>query len=348
MKSIQIGKSTIGDKFPCYCIAEIGSMFKTFDEAKLLIDNAIAIGLDAIKFQTYDAETISIKDNKFDMEVTGNISQYDFFKQFEPSKNIQKQIVQYANQKNITIFSAPSHEQDLDLLEELDLPIYKIGSDLACHTPILKKIAKFKKPIILSTGMCTMDEVRNSVNSIFDEGNDQIILLHCVSDYPAKPEESNLNVISEMKKEFNLPVGFSDHCVGTDISFASVVMGANVIERHFKNNLTTTYPDDIHALTKEQYKKLINSIRVFEKSRGTGKKIPSLSEQKNLLTNRVSLIIMENLTAGTILTSDVIDIRRPGSGISPQFYDSVLGKTINQDIKKFSPLTFDMIEDFKM
>ena len=167
--TFKIGSKTIGDSFPCYCIAEIGSLFKTFDEAKLLIDNAIQIGLDAVKFQTYEAKTISTRNNQFDMDVTGNISQYDFFKEFEPSKKIQRQIVDYGNKKNLTIFSAPSHEKDLEIMEELNLPVYKIGSDLACHIPLLKKIAKLKKPIILSTGMCNMDEVKTSVDSILNE-----------------------------------------------------------------------------------------------------------------------------------------------------------------------------------
>lgn len=344
MNFFKIKNQTIGDGFPCYCVAEIGSLFKTFDEAKILIDNAIEIGIDAIKFQTYEADTISTRDNQFDMEVTGNVSQYDFFKEFEPSKDIQKKIVDYANTKQITIFSAPSHMKDLEIMEELNLPAYKIGSDLACHIPLLKKVAQLNKPIILSTGMCTMDEVRESVNSILDSGNDQLMLLHCISDYPAKTEESNLNAISEMKKEFDLPVGFSDHCVGTEISLASVMLGANLIERHFKHSLNSPYPDNIHALTKNDFHDLINSIQLFEQAKGSGKKEPSPSEQKNLVSNRVSVIVMKDLKQGEIITSDVLDIRRPGSGLAPKFFDKVLGKKVKTDISKNSPLLQEMIE----
>ena len=344
--TFKIGSKTIGDSFPCYCIAEIGSLFKTFDEAKLLIDNAIQIGLDAVKFQTYEAKTISTRNNQFDMDVTGNISQYDFFKEFEPSKKIQRQIVDYGNKKNLTIFSAPSHEKDLEIMEELNLPVYKIGSDLACHIPLLKKIAKLKKPIILSTGMCTMDEVKTSVDSILNEGNDQIALLHCVSDYPAKPEESNLQSIIEMKNEFNLPVGFSDHCIGIDISFASVVMGSNILERHFRDSLNHSYPDDIHALSKDEYHKLINSIRNFEKAKGDGVKAPSVSEQHNLENNRVSIIVMKDISSGTVIDSDMLDIRRPGSGLQPKYFETVLGKKTTRDIPKNTPLLSDMLENF--
>lgn len=344
MKSFKIGEKTIGDGYPCYCVAEIGGLFQNFDEAKKLIDYTIDLGINAVKFQTYEADTITTKKNQFDLEVTGNISQYDFFKKFEPSKELQKQIVEYANHKKLTIFSAPSHIKDLEIMEELNLPAYKIGSDLACHIPLLKKIAKLNKPIILSTGMCTMDEIRDSVNSIIDSGNDNLMLLHCVSDYPAKIEESNLNAILEMKKEFNIPVGFSDHCIGTEISFASVVLGANLIERHFKISSNFKYPDEIHALTKEQFFTLINSIRLFEKAKGNGKKIPTPSEKKNLLTNRVSIISMMDIQKGTKITSDMIDIRRPGTGIAPMYYDKVLSKSAKLDISKEIPITWNMLE----
>tara|TARA_B110000495_G_C23027377_1_gene610815 strand:- start:2349 stop:2918 length:570 start_codon:yes stop_codon:yes gene_type:complete len=189
-----------------------------------------------------------------------------------------------------------------------------------------------------------MKEITNSVNTILDQGNDQLMLLHCISDYPAKPEESNLNAILEMKKEFNIPVGFSDHCTGTSISLASVTIGANLIERHFKNTLNSSYPDDIHALTKIQFTSLLNSISLIEKAKGTGKKYPTISEQHNMLTNRVSIIIMKELAKGTIITSDVIDIRRPGTGLEPKFFEQIIGKKTSCKINPETPLTWQMLE----
>jgi N,N'-diacetyllegionaminate synthase len=342
--TIKIGTKIIGDDHPCFSVGEIGSLFNNFDEAKRLIDDAIDIGLDAIKFQTYEAETVSTKNNDFDLEVTGNVSQYEFFKNLEPSKQLQHEIVKYAKKNHITIFSAPSHMNDIDLMEELDLPIYKIGSDLACHIPLLKKVSSLGKPIILSTGMCNMKEITDSVNTILDQGNDQLMLLHCISDYPAKPEESNLNAILEMKKEFNIPVGFSDHCIGTSISLASVTIGANLIERHFKNTLNSSYPDDIHALTKNQFASLLNSISLIEKAKGSGKKSPTISEQHNMLSNRVSIIIMKELDKGTIITSDVVDIRRPGTGLEPKFFEQIIGKKTSCKINSETPLTWEMLE----
>ena len=150
MKSIKLNKKSIGDGFPSYIIGEIGGLFKNFEEAKRLIDSAVDIGIDAIKFQTLEADTVTTKNNFFNMENTGHVSQYELLKDFEIPKKIQLQIVDYANKKNITIFSAPSHMKDLEIMKKMDLPIFKIGSDLACHIPLLKEISKLNKQNVMS------------------------------------------------------------------------------------------------------------------------------------------------------------------------------------------------------
>lgn len=213
----------------------------------------------------------------FNLEVTGEKSQYELFKENEISKELQIEIVNYAKENGVTIFSAPSHIKDLEIMEKMDLSIYKIGSDLACHIPLLKKIAKTGKPIILSTGMCSMDEIRNSVNAILDAGNEKIILMHCVSDYPTKIEEANLLAIQTLKEEFEIPVGYSDHTIGTIALIAAVSMGANVLERHFQDMRNSPGPDDALSLVKDEFGKLINSIRLIEKAKGTGQKVPTKS-----------------------------------------------------------------------
>lgn len=344
MKTVTLGSNFVGDNNPCYIIAEIGNMFRTFDEAKRLIDSALEINVNAVKFQTWDAETLTTKNNFFDLEVTGNVSQYEFHKAIQISEQLQFEIIEYAKKKDLTIFSAPSHMNDLPLMEKFDIPIYKIGSDLACHIPLLKKIAKYGKPIILSTGMCTMDEVKTSVNAILNEGNDQLILLHCVSDYPAKLEESNLNAIIEMKKEFNIPVGFSDHSIGSLCCLSAATIGSNVIEKHFKHPDNPPSPDDAHSLDPVKFSELIKSIRLMESTMGSGKKLPSLSEQNNLQKNRVSIIAMQEIKKGTKITAEMIDIRRPGSGIAPFHFNEVLSKTAKSDISKETPLDWSLIE----
>ena len=344
MQKININGTNVGKDCPCYTIAEIGGLFKNFEEAKRLIDSAKEIGVDSVKFQTLEAETVTTKNNFFDMENTGHISQYELLRTFEIPKEVQIEIVEYANKLGMIIFSAPSHINDLEIMKKMDLPIFKIGSDLACHIPLLKEIAKLNKPIILSTGMCSLEEVRNSVDAIHSCGNEKLVILHCVSNYPSKPEETNLNAILTLKNEFDVPVGLSDHCIGSSISLGAAAIGANLIEKHFRDLKNAPSPDDVVALDKDQFSSLIRSIRKIEIAKGDGIKQPTESEKKNMITNRVSIIVLRDLSKGTILTEDMIDVRRPGTGLLPKFYDRVLGKKIKRDIKSEEPLTFDMID----
>lgn len=344
LKTVSLGSKEIGDNHSCYFIAEIGGLFKNFEEGKRLIDAAIDAGADAVKFQTLEAETITTKNNYFNLGVTGHILQYDFFKQFEPPKELQMELVKYANEIGITIFSAPSHIKDLEIMKKMELPIYKIGSDLACHIPLLKKVASFNKPMILSTGMCTLDEIKDSVNAIFDVGNEQLVLLHCISDYPTKIEESNLNAINTLKKEFDIPVGYSDHTIGIDVSLSAAIMGANVIEKHFKHPKNSPAADDAHALTQSEYQVLIERVRLFEKARGTGIKIPTPSEKINLLENRVSIVSVKDIPKNTKITLDMIDVRRPGTGIEPKYFEEIIGKNSKIDIKAETPLSWNFFE----
>ena len=343
MKTVKLGEKVVGDGYPCYIIAEIGGLFKNFDEAKRLIDSAVEIGADSIKFQTYEAETITTKNNFFDFEVTGHLSQYEAFKKSEISKELQMKVVKYANDLGITIFSAPSHIKDLEIMKKMDFPIFKIGSDLACHIPLLLEIAKIGRPIILSTGMCTLEEVKSSVNAILSTGNDQLAILHCVSNYPAEPEETNLNVIATLKDEFNVPVGLSDHTIGSSIPIGAVAMGANLIEKHFRDPQNAPSPDDPHSLVKDQFLSLIQSIRLIENAKGDGKKIPADSEKKFLLTNRVSIVSLVDIKVGQTITKDIIDIRRPGTGIQPIHFEKIVGMRAKIDIPKETPMTFDML-----
>jgi N,N'-diacetyllegionaminate synthase len=344
MEKIQINKKFIGNDDPCFIIAEIGTGYRNFEEAKLLIDSAKEIGVDAIKIQTFKAETITSKKNFLDLEETGHVSQYQLFKKLEISEEIQLKIVGYAKEIGIIIFSAPSHMDDLISMKKMNLPINKIGSDLACHLPLLQEIGKQNKPIILSTGMCTLDEIKKSVEIIKSTGNNQIILLHCISDYPAKLENSNLECINMFKKEFDIPVGFSDHSVGISISLAAATMGANVIEKHFRDEQNTPSPDDVHALTKKEFSELIKSIRNMEKMKGTGIKIPTKSEMKNRLTSRVSIVALMDIKKGTKITNKMIDIRRPGTGLAPEKFSQIIGKLVLKNIQKHQPLKSEDVE----
>ncbi len=343
MEQVIIDNKIIGKNANTYFIAEIGGNFNGFDEGKNIIDAGIKVDIDAIKFQTFEADTVTIKNNMFDMDSIGKISQYDLFKQIEPDKKVQHQIVEYANQKNISIYSAPSHMKDLEIMAKFNMPAWKIGSDLAIHVPLLEEVAKFNKPIILSTGMCSLKEIELSLNAIA-KYHEQIVLLHCISDYPAKDDEQNLSVIPKMKKYFGVPVGFSDHTIGAEMSLAAIALGADVIERHFWCEGNTKGSDFILSSTPQELEYIIKQSKRIKQALGNGIKQPSLHERKNLKTNRISVVSLQNIKAGEIFTEANIDVRRPGYGIAPIHFNNIIGKIAKQNIEAETPLKWEFIK----
>jgi len=317
----------------CYIIAEIGGNFTTYEQAVALIDAAKNCGVDCVKFQTYRAGTITNKKAFFDMENTGKISQYEYFKQFEISEELHKKIINYTESISLDWFSTPSHPTDLDMLLKLGMKAIKLGADDATNLPFIKNCAKTGLPIVLSTGMCTLEEVKTAVNAILSQGNDKIVVLHCISGYPTYPEQVNLNIINTFKKEFpDFYIGFSDHTLTPLTCITAATMGANVIERHFTLDKNAEGPDHMISATPEEMKYIVESIRTIEKMKGTGIKKPYGPEIENRANNRKSIITIKNIKKGETLTPENIDIKRPGKGIEPCFYEQVLGKTAQKDI----------------
>lgn len=327
---------------PTYVIAEIGGNFFTYDEAVALIDAAKASGADCVKLQTYRAETITSKKAMFDMENTGKISQYDYFKRFEISKELHKKVFAYAAQQGLDYFSTPSHPTDVDMLESLGVAAHKVGADDATNIPFLKYIAKTGKPVFLSTGMCTLDEIKESVAAILEEDNKRIVIFHTVSGYPTKPKFVNLNVIKTFLKEFpEFPIGFSDHSITTMASIAAAIYGAKVIERHFTLDKNADGPDHMLSSTPDELKTIVDSIRFFEKMKGSAVKQPFGPEVQNRANNRKSLVSTKDIKKGQVFTKENIDCKRPGYGIAPKFYSEILGKTAARDIESENVLSFD-------
>lgn len=317
----------------CYIIAEIGGNFVTFAQAMKLIDEALLCGVDAVKLQTYRANTIASKKASFDMENTGVTSQYELFKKYEINEDLHRKVFQYAEKKGLDWFSAPSHETDTDMLERLGVGGYKIGSDDAVNIPFLKYVARKGKPIILSTGMCTMDEVKESVTSILEEGNNKIILLHAITSYPTHPENVNLGAMQSMMKEFpQFDVGYSDHTIGTTACICAVAMGARVIEKHFTYDKKAEGPDHMLSADSTEMKFIVDSIRQFEIMRGNGIKRPAESERSTRINNRKSVILAKSVKAGEILTADHLAIKRPGTGIPPKHYEELIGRIAKCDM----------------
>ena len=328
----------------CYVIAEIGGNFINFDQAKLLIDEAQYCGVDAVKLQSYRAETVASKNAFFQMENTGNISQFDYFKQYEVDENLHRQVFEYAKSRGLDWFSTPSHESDVDMLEECGVGAYKVGSDDAVNLPFLRYIARLGKPIFLSTGMCTLDEVRNSVDAILGEGNTSLILLHAITSYPTHPKSVNLKAIQTLIQEFpTLDVGYSDHTLSPVACLCAVAMGARVIERHFTYDKNAEGPDHMLSADPTEMKWLVDAVRNFEIMKGNGVKEPADSEKITRINNRKSIVLNCSMNAGQKITLSNLSIKRPGFGIEPKYLEEIIGRSINRDLLEDTVLSWEYI-----
>ncbi len=327
----------IGKKI--YFIAEIGGNFLEFNRAKKLIDAAKKSGADAVKIQTFKADTITNKKAYFDMENTGKISQYKYFKKYELSDTLHEKIFNYAKKLKIDCFSTPSHFSDVDFLEKFNCKFYKIGSDDATNYPLIEYIAKTNKIIILSTGMCNIEEVKSAADLIL-KYNKKLILLHCVSSYPTHPKEVNLSVIRKMSTKFkNIKIGLSDHTLNSTAALMSVGFGTQVIEKHFTLNKKFKGPDHMLSADPSELKQLIAQIRDAELMIGNGIKKPTKTEIKNSKKNRKSLVTIKNIKKGEKFSKYNLSIKRPGHGLQPKLFKKLLGRIAKKDFTKDRVLT---------
>ncbi|RMH56015.1 MAG: N-acylneuraminate-9-phosphate synthase [Candidatus Hydrogenedentota bacterium] len=325
---------------PAWVIAEIGGNFLDVETGCRLVDLAIDCGCDAVKLQTYRAETIASRKAMYDMPNVGKASQFDLFKKYELSFEVHQAIWEYCRERGIFIFSTPSHRDDVELLERLGCAAYKIGSDDAVNLPFLREVAARGKPVLLSTGMCTLEEVRESVSTILAV-NSELALLHCVTNYPCAIEDVNLMCIRRMQEEFGIPVGFSDHTLGTIASEAAVAAGAHIIEKHFTYDKNADGPDHMLSLDPTEMKEMVRNIRLIEAALGDGVKRPALGEKTTRINNRKSLVSTRTIEAGEILSEDNVAIKRPGTGIPPKYIDQVLGRSARRRIEAEEPICWE-------
>jgi N,N'-diacetyllegionaminate synthase len=337
----------IGDKEirdVAYIIAEIAGNFSSLDEAKKLIDGAVYAGADAVKLQTFKADTLVSKKAKYEMENTGNVNQYHLFKEGELSENDHEEIYKYANEKKIDIFSTPSHISDIDLLEKIGTSVYKIGSDDSYNLPFIEEVAKLQKPLMVATGMRTIYEVDEIVNTIMKTGNSNFMIFHAITSYPTPYKLANLNVIKVMLERYpNILIGYSDHTVGWQCSYAARVIGAMVIERHFTLDRNAKGPDHILSSTPEELKILIDAIRIFEQAQGSGLKMPMEQEIINRKNNSKSVVLAKDIDKSQVLTKEHLSIKRPGYGIEPKKLYDLIGKRVNKDLTKDDILSWNDI-----
>ena len=347
MKEIKIGNKVIGDKNPCFIIAEAGVNHNgKLSLAKKLIDIAKEAGVDAIKFQTFKTEGVMIENVPMAEYQKKNIgkkeTQFQMIKKLELSYDDFISLKKYCDKKRIIFLSTPHSEDAINFLEKLVLA-YKIGSGDLTNLPFLEKIAGKKKPIILSTGMATLSEVKEAVGTIKKAGNNKIILLHCTTNYPCPLEEVNLKAMLTLKKEFNLPVGYSDHTLGVMVPIMAVALGAKVLEKHFTLDKNLPGPDHKASLEPGELKEMVKVIRDTERALGSGIKKPTKSEEKIKKVVRKSVIAKINIPRGAEIKKDMLIIKRPGTGIEPKYLDKVLGRVAKKNIKKDELIIWEKI-----
>ena len=319
-------------KMKVYIIAEAGVNHNgNFELAIQLIDIAKNAGVDAIKFQTAVPElvmTSNAKKAQYQEKLTGkNETQLEMAKKIHLPLEDYKKLNNYCYEKKIQFLSTPFDYKSIECLENLDMPIYKIPSGEITHLPYLRQIAKKQKPIIMSTGMATIDEIKDAITILLSNGltKNQISLLHCTTEYPCPFNEVNLNAIKTIKETFNVPVGYSDHTEGISISLAAVAMGATIIEKHFTLDKTLPGPDHKASLAPNELKELVQGIRQIEKAMGNGIKKPSKAERKNINVARKSIVAKENIQKGEIFSEKNLICKRPGDGLSAIKWDSIIG-----------------------
>jgi N,N'-diacetyllegionaminate synthase len=322
---IDINGRKIGFNYPAYIIAEAGLNHNgDVKIAKKLVDQALNCGVDAIKFQTYISEEFLASSSEY----------FDFFKNVELSKKDFEEISNYAKDVGLTFFSAPFDNDSVDFLDNLNVPCFKIASSDITNYPLVKKIAQKKKPIIISTGASTINEIQNTIDWCLNEKNDKIALLHCVVNYPTLPEETNLLAMNVMKKKFDVPVGYSDNGESTLVDLVAVSLGATIIEKHFTLDKTMDGPDHSFSIEPPQLKILVSEIRMVESIRGKEIKSIQLSEEKIKPIVRKSITAKINLNSNDVIDSTKISIKRPSGGIEPIEYEKVLGKKVKNSILK--------------
>ena len=340
MKKVKIANKLIGEGEPCFVIAEAGINHNgDFKIAKKLVDEAKNTGADAVKFQTFRTDKWLSKNIIAPKHVKAD-SIFELLKGLELSEGEYRKLAEHCRKRGIIFMSTPFDYGSVDLLYGLGVPLFKIASCDLDALPLVKYIANKKKPIILSTGMGTLSEVGEAVEAIKSQGNNNIVLLHCVSVYPPKLEEVNLRAMQIMKDAFQVPVGYSDHTIGINVSLAAVALGANVIEKHFTLDKKMEGPDQILSADPEDLNNLISGIRDIEKSLGVARKMPSKAEQETKRAFRRSLVADIDIKKGQVITKGMVVMKRPGTGISPKYFDFVVGRTAKRNISADSLLNF--------
>lgn len=344
--TLEIAGRKIGKDYPPYIIAEISANHNgNIDKALKLIEIAKNSGADAVKIQTYTPDTMTLDVDKEDFKIKGGLwdgrTLYDLYQEAHTPWDWHKKLFDFAKEVGITLFSSPFDESAVDFLDDLGAPAFKVASFEAVDIPLIQYIAKKKKPMIISTGMADFDEIKEAVEAV-GENKDNIVLLHCVSAYPAKAENYNLKTLCDLSDKFNVSVGLSDHTLGITTSVASVALGACVIEKHFIESRSDKGPDSEFSLEPHELKSLCQESKIAWQSIGEINYKKKGQENQNAVFRR-SIYFSKDLKKGELIDESNVKRIRPGFGLAPKHFYEIMGKQVLKNVEAGDPVSWEIL-----
>lgn len=348
MQKIKISNKFISSENPTYIIAEIGSNFdRSFDKAKRMVDLAVEVGADCAKFQSFLPDKIVSKrgfgSKRSSFQSKWKKPVYEIYKDAVFPREWHKELNMYCKQKNIDFASSPYDKEAVDLLDDIGVPFYKIGSGEVSNLEFIEYVASKGKPMLIGVGASTLGEIEEMMEVIKKIGNEKVVLLQCVTNYPSPFEDANIKVLETLKSAFGVIVGYSDHTPGHTVSLGAVTLGAKVIEKHFTDNKTNEGPDHLFALDSNEFKAMVEEIRNLEKALGSGAKTIYSSEQETKILQRRSLYSIVDIKKGKRITEEMITALRPAKGVLPKYKKIFINKIAQKNLPADSPVNWDLI-----
>ncbi len=350
MREFKVGSRSVGRGNPVFIVAEMSANHaQDYDKAARIIEAAGAAGADAVKLQTYTADTLTIDCDKPYFSIGGESiwagrKLYELYEEAYTPWEWQPKLKGVAENQGVLLFSTPFDETAVDFLEDMNVPAYKLASFEVPHLPLIERIASTGKPLIMSTGMASLGEIEEAVNAFRRAGGMELALLRCISSYPARPEEMNLRVIPHLGDAFDVVTGLSDHTLTDAVSVASVALGGKIIEKHFTLSRDEPGPDTPFSLEPHELKRLIQSVREVEDALGNIRYGASEKESGNVVFRR-SIFVVDDMKKGDIFTEDNIRIIRPGYGLTPRYFNSVISKRAGRSIERGTPMSWDLLQE---
>ena len=345
-KEFRIGNRVIGESHPCFCVAEMsGNHLKDFNRAVEIIHAAKEAGADAIKLQTYTADSLSIDcDNEY-FQIHGGLwdgmTEYKLYQEASTPWDWQPRLQEVAAKLGLECFSSPFDFASVDFMEECRMPAYKVASYEINDIPLIRKIAALHKPIIFATGVAHLEDIDRALQVCKEEGNEEVMLLKCVSAYPTPYEEINLAMIPTLAKRYDCLVGLSDHSMGSVVPVGATALGIKMVEKHLTLRRADGGPDGAFSMEPEEFKEMVDNIRILEKAIGVSEYGLTEKQEKERSGSR-SLFVVKDIKAGEKLTPENVRSIRPGHGLHTMYYQEVLGKTAVRDIAMGTPLAWEM------